>query len=114
MRQNANDPPQRAGRKRYVLKLRKLLADAELLGGHAGALDTRLDLLEGDLAGVVRRAVVGLLVDRERREPTVIRGTQPLLRDEVGGTDEHVADLVRALGPRRLRHRDADVTHLIV
>src|SRR3954452_6724781 len=109
MRQNANDPPQRAGRKRYVLKLRKLLADAELLGGHAGALDARLDLLEGDLAGVVRRAVVGLLVDRERREATVVGRAEALLGDVVSGAHDVVADLLRALGTRAERVRDADV-----
>src|SRR3712207_4242899 len=37
-------------------------SDAELLRGRAGALDPVADLLEGHVAGVVRRAVVGLLV----------------------------------------------------
>ena len=43
-------------------------ADAEFLGGHPRAFDAVGDLLEGDLPRVVGRSVVGLLVDRERRE----------------------------------------------
>jgi hypothetical protein len=41
-------------------------ADAELLRRHRGALHAVVNLLERDLPGVVRRAVVRLLVDAER------------------------------------------------
>ena len=62
-------------------------AQAELLRGQPRALHPVADLLERDVAGVVRRAVVGLLVDRERREAAVVGRAQLLLRDVVGRPD---------------------------
>src|ERR1044071_9111093 len=87
-------------------------ADAELLRGQPGALDPVPDLLPGGLAGEVGRAVVGLLVDAERREAAIVGRAQLLLRDEAGRPDQGVPDLLRALHPRVQRVDHPDVGHL--
>src|SRR5918995_5414473 len=86
--------------------------DAELLRGHPGAFDPVRDLLERDVARVVRRAVERLLVDAEGGETAVVRRAETVLRDEVGRPHEQIADLLRALYPRVLRVDHADVAHL--
>src|SRR3954471_15062005 len=80
----------------------------ELLGGHPGALDAVRDLLERDVPGVVGRAVQGLLVDRERREPAVVRRAEELDGDVARSPLELVAHLLRRLdaGVLRVDHSD--------
>src|SRR4051794_32015596 len=78
-------------------------SEAELLRGQPRALHPVADLLERHLAGVVGRAMVRLLVDRERREAAVVGRAQLLLRDVVRRPDQLLRDLLRALHPRVLR-----------
>src|SRR5580700_6350908 len=59
------------------------LPHAELFRGEPGALHPVRDLLERDVPCVVRRAVIGLLVDAERREAAVVGRAEALRRDEV-------------------------------
>src|SRR4051812_34112843 len=74
--------------------------DAERLACERDALEARGDLLHGDVAREVRRAVLGLDVAAERREAAVIRRAQALDRDVLGREDQLVADLLRRLDPR--------------
>src|SRR5260370_26721920 len=86
--------------------------DAKLPGRHPGPLDAVADLLERDLARVVRGAMVGFLVDAERGEAAIVARAEALPGDEVGGTDQRVTDLLRGLDARVLRVDHADVAHL--
>ena len=88
------------------------LADAELLGGHPRALDAGLDLLEGHVAGIIGRAVVGLHVDAEGREAAIVGRCDLLLRDVIGSRDQLFAHLLGRFDPRVLRVDDADIGHL--
>ena len=54
---------------------------SEFLARHRGALQPRRDLLHRDVAGEVRRAVLGLDVAAEGREAAVVGRAQPLDRD---------------------------------
>ena len=87
-------------------------SEAQLLRGQARALDPGLDLAERHVAGVVGRAVVGLLVDRERREAAVVGGAELLLGDEVRRPDQLSAISCGDSDPRVLRVDHADVGHL--
>src|SRR6185312_2571200 len=71
--------------------------DAELLGGHARALEARGDLLHRHVAGEVGRAVLRLEVPAEGREATVVRRAEALDRDVLRRGDEVVADLLGGL-----------------
>ena len=83
----------------------------ELLGCHFGSGDAIAYLLKRDVTSVVRRAVIGLRVNTERRETTIVCGAKPLLVDIFGRSDQLVANFLRCLGARTLGHDAADICH---
>src|SRR5262252_7414097 len=70
---------------------RDQIPHTQFFGGHARAFHAIPDLLEGDLACIIRRAVIWLFVDAERRKSAVIRRTQALFRYEVGSAHERIS-----------------------
>ena len=81
-------------------------SDPELCLGEARAVDARLDLREGGVAG-------GRDVVAERREAAVVGRAKPVERDELGRLEHAVADLLRRLDPRVDRVDDADEDPLV-
>src|SRR5262245_40787189 len=86
--------------------------NAELLGRHFGSGNAVCDLLERDVARIVRRAVIGLGVDAERREATIVGRAEALLVDIFGGSYQLIANFLRRFRARALRHNATDVGHL--
>jgi len=84
----------------------------ELLGCHFGSGDAIGYLLKRDVTSVIGRAVIGLRVDTEWRETTIVCGAKPLLVDIFGRSDQLVANFLRCLGARTLGHDAADICHL--
>ena len=82
------------------------------LGGHLRALQPGGDLLHRDVAGEVRRAVLGLDVAAERREAAVVGRAEPLDRDVAWPPQQLVADVLGRLDARVERVDHADEAHL--
>jgi hypothetical protein len=68
--------------------------NAELLGRHFGSGNAVCYLLERDVARIVRRAVIGLGVDAEWREATIVGRAEALLVDIFGGSYQLIANQV--------------------
>ena len=73
----------------------------ELLGCHFGSGNAICYLLERDISGVVRSTMVGLHIDAEWREATIIGGAKALFVDVFGRSNELIANFLR-------RFADAD------
>src|SRR5260370_17153311 len=74
------------------------------------------DLLEGDIASDVRRAVLGFNVDGEWREAAIVSRTELILRNVFRCGQKIVADFLSSLYPRVLRvdhANDGDLIHAL-
>ena len=71
--------------------------NAEFFGGHLRSSDAIRYLLECDVACVVGRAMIGLFVDTERREATIISRADTLLADITRRRDKLIAYFLRLI-----------------
>ena len=65
----------------------------ELLGCHFGSGDAIRDLLERDISGIVRSTMVGLHIDAEWREATIVGGAKALFVNVFGRSNQLIANL---------------------
>jgi hypothetical protein len=79
-----------------------------------GALDASRDLLERNLSGLVGAGMLRLDVDAERAEATVVRGTETLHGDVLGGLEQGITNLLGSLNTGIERVDDANEAYLFL
>ena len=84
----------------------------QLLGCHFGSGNAVGDLLKRDIPGIVWSTMVGLHIDAEWREATIVGGAKALFVDVFGRGNQLIANLLRRFRTRTLRDDDANLRHL--
>ena len=86
--------------------------NAKLFGGHFRSSDAVRYLLERDVARIVGTAMIGLFVNAEGREATIVRRADALFVDIFGRGDQLIAHFLHRFGSRALRDDAANISHL--
>ena len=88
------------------------LMNAELFCGHFRSRDAVGYLLEGDVTRIVGTAIIGLFVNAEGRETTIVRRAEALFVDIFRRGDQLIAHFLRRFGSRALRDDAANIGDL--
>jgi hypothetical protein len=86
--------------------------NAELFGCHFCSGDAVRYLLEGNITGIVWVAMIGFLVDAERREAAIIGRPEPLLVNVFRGSNQLITYFLCRFWSWALRHDAANISHL--
>src|SRR3954469_6434581 len=86
--------------------------NAQLFSGHSGSRDAVCYLLEGNITRIIWVAVIGLFVDAEGREATIVSRSEPLFVNVFGCGNQLITHFLCRFWSWALRHDAANISDL--